>query len=104
MGQVMIEITKGEASFQPDPAQVTTQDNVFWVNNTGEEHWPTRTDGKGPDQIWMKNQIPPEASSSGVAFFAQDVITGKQLPYTVEYFCAAHPFRANERGKIQVTE
>ena len=106
MAQVTIEIIRGEggaqASFQPNPAEATTQDNVFWINNDTEPHLPTRTDGTGPDQIWMKYQIPPEASSSGVAFFAKDPITGKQAPYTVEYFCAVHPNNPGEKGKIEV--
>ena len=104
MAQVTIEIKKNGATvFTPNRAQATTQDNVFWVNNTQEPHLPTRTDGTGPDQAWMNYQIPPDASSSGVAFFTTDVITKKKVPYTVEYFCAVHPARANERGTIEVT-
>jgi len=106
MAQVTIEITRGkgqaQASFQPNPAKATTQDNVFWVNHDTAPHLPTRTDGTGSDQIWMKYQIPPEASSSGVAFFAPDVITKKQPPYTVEYFCAIDGHEG-EKGTIEVT-
>ena len=106
MAQVTIEIIRGEgeaqASFHPNPADATTQDNVFWVNEDTEPHLPTRTNGTGPDQIWMKYQIPPDASSSGVTFFNPDTITKEPAPYTVEYFCAVHPNNPNEKGKIKV--
>jgi len=105
MGQVTIEITKddtGNVVFIPDAAEATTQDNVFWVNNTTEPHLPTRTDGKQPDQKWMNYQIPPDASSSGVVFFNPDTITGKKPSYTVEYFCSVHPKVESEKGTITV--
>ena len=105
MAQVTIEITrddKGQVVFKPNPADVTTQDNVFWVNNDTEPHLPTRTDGTGPDQKWMNYEIPPDASSSGVVFFDPDTITGKNPIYTVEYFCSVHPDVQSEKGTITV--
>src|SRR5215510_8497777 len=106
MAQVPIEITRGEgetlASFDPDPAEVTTQDIVFWINNDTKPHRPMRTDGTGPAQIWMSYQIPPGASSSGVTFFNPDKITTQKPPYTVEYFCAVEGHEG-ETGTIKVT-
>lgn len=105
MAQVPIEITRGvgktTASFQPDPAEATTQDIVFWVNRDTEPHKPTRT-GTTPDQAWMKFQIPPDASSSGVVFFNPDKITNQKPPYTVEYFCAVEGHE-EEKGTIKIT-
>jgi plastocyanin len=108
MAQVMIEITRdaqGQVVFKPNPAVVTTQDNVFWVNNDTEPHLPTRTDGTAPDQKWMNYEIPLGASSSGVVFFDPDTITGKAPTYTVEYFCCVHSDTTSvqpEKGTITV--
>lgn len=107
MAQVRIEITRDggqtKASFEPDPVEATTQDNVFWVNNDPDKsHWPMRTDGTLPSQIWMKHPIPPGAPSSGVVFFDPDTITNQKPPYTVEYFCAIEGHE-EERGTIEVT-
>jgi plastocyanin len=105
MAQVTIEITrddKGQVVFNPSPAEVTTQDNVFWVNTDTEPHLPTRTDITGPDQQWMNYEIPPDASSSGVVFFDPDTITGKTPPYTVEYSCSVHLHVQSEKGTITV--
>ena len=114
MAQVAIEITRGEgetqASFQPDPAEVTTQDNAFWANNDEEPHLPTPLDqnGKIVTGVWLNYEIPAESSSSGVAFFNPDkTILGSQsnpvkAPYTITYVCAVKGHE-NERGRITVT-
>src|SRR2546429_9523901 len=78
MAQVAIEIARSEgkpqASFEPDPAEVTTQDNAFWVNNDNEPHLPTPLDqnGKMLTAVWLNYEIPSESSSSGLAFFNPD--------------------------------
>ena len=106
MAQIAIEITRGEGetktSFQPDPIEVTTQDIVFWINNDTQPHWPMRTDGTLPSQIWMEYPIPRDTSSSGVTFFNPDTITNQGTPYTVEYFCAVEGHEG-ETGTIKVT-
>lgn len=110
MAQVTIEITRGDdglVRFCPeDQGDVTTQDNVFWVNNDEEAHWPAPV-GKEND-FWLSSQIQgtepdlPNATSGSVAFFNPDDITGKAPPYTTTYFCANHPERPNETGTITV--
>jgi hypothetical protein len=114
MGQVTIEITRSkgqaQASFQPDPAQATTQDNAFFVNNDTEPHLPTPLDKNGNmvKGVWLNYEIPGDSSSSGLAFFDPDkTILGSQkepvkAPYTITYGCAVAGHE-NERGRITVT-
>ena len=102
MGQVMVEITRAQgqtqASFQPDPAVATSQDNLFWVNNdetSGHQPTPDLSD----PTAWMEKPIPvklpgqPAPQSRGLAFPA-----GKD---EIEYFCAVPGH--GESGTIQVT-
>jgi len=114
MAQVAIEITRSEgesqASFQPDPAEVTTQDNAFWVNNDKEPHLPTplNQNGEKVKGFWLSYEVPADSSSSGVAFFDPDkTILGSEsnpvpAPYTITYVCDVKGHE-NERGRITVT-
>ena len=89
-------------TFSPDPLQAKEADQIFWTNNDTQPHWPMRTDGTLPSQIWMEYPIPRDTSSSGVTFFNPDTITNQRTPYTVEYFCAVEGHEG-ETGTIKVT-
>src|SRR5437588_13130329 len=114
MAQVAIEIARSEgkpqASFEPDPAEVTTQDNAFWVNNDKEPHLQTPLDqyGKMVKGVWLNFEIPTDSSSSGVAFFDTDkTILGSQsnpvdAPYPNTQLSTAEGHE-NERGSATVT-
>ena len=101
MAQVMVEITRGEgqtqASFQP--AEVTSLDNLFWVNNdvvSGHQPTPSLSN----PTAWMPEPIPvklpdqPAPTSRGIAF-------GKGQ-YEITYFCAVKGHE-EEKGTIKVT-
>ena len=103
MGQVMIEITKGEgqaqASFEPNPAEATSLDNLFWVNNdeaSGHQPTPSITN----PTAWMPAPIPvklpgePAPASRGIAFAAGT--------YEIQYFCAVAGHNG-ENGTIKIT-
>lgn len=101
MGQVDVQITRGEgqtqASFQP--AQVTSLDNLFWVNNdevSGHQPTPSLSN----PTAWMPAPIPvklrdePAPQSRGMAF--------AKGQYEITYFCAVKGHEG-EKGTIKVT-
>jgi hypothetical protein len=112
MTQVKIEIIRGEdglVRFCPEnQGDVTTLDNVFWVNNDEEDHWPA-PEGQA-DNFWLSDPIlgtapdEPNTTSGSVAFFNPDEITQKAPPYTTTYICAKHRDQQNETGTIPVTK
>jgi hypothetical protein len=101
MPQVNVEITRGpgqtQASFQP--AEVTSLDNLFWVNNDEVSgHQPTPN--LSTPTAWMPEPIPaklpdqPAPTSRGMAFAAGQ--------YSIPYFCAVKGHE-KESGTIKVT-
>lgn len=103
MAQVTVEITRGEgqaqASFQPNPAEATSLDNLFWVNNDETSgHQPTPSIAN--PTAWMPEPIPaklsgePAPTSRGIAF--------AEGTYEIQYFCAVAG-HDGESGTIKVT-
>jgi len=101
MAQVDVQITRGEGQTQASfpPAEVTSLDNLFWVNNdevSGHQPTPSLTN----PTAWMPEPIPvklpdqPAPTSRGMAFAA-----GK---YEIKYFCAVKG-HGGESGTIEVT-
>ena len=78
MAQVDVQITRGEGQTQASfpPAEVTSLDNLFWVNNdeVSEGHQPTPS--LSNPTAWMPEPIPvklpgqPAPTSRGIAFAA----------------------------------
>lgn len=101
MPQVSVEITRGEGQKQAsfEPAEVTSLDNLFWVNNdevSGHQPTPSLSN----PTAWMPEPIPvklpdqPAPTSRGMAFAA-----GK---YEITYFCVVNGHEG-EKGTIKVT-
>ena len=101
MAQVDVQITRGEGQTQASfpPAEVTSLDNLFWVNNdevSGHQPTPSLSN----PTAWMPEPIPvklpdqPAPTSRGMAFAA-----GK---YEIKYFCAVKG-HGGESGTIEVT-
>ena len=101
MAQIDVQITRGEGQTQAsfEPAEVTSLDNLFWVNNdevSGHQPTPSLTN----PTAWMPEPIPvklpdqPAPTSRGMAFAA-----GK---YEISYFCAVKSHEG-ETGTIKVT-
>lgn len=101
MAQVDVQITRGQGQTQASfpPAEVTSLDNLFWVNNdevSGHQPTPSLTN----PTAWMPEPIPvklpdqPAPASRGMAF-----AKGK---YEITYFCAVKGHE-EETGTIKVT-
>jgi hypothetical protein len=106
MPQVDVEITRGEGQTQASfpSAEVTSLDNLFWVNNdevSGHQPTPSLSN----PTAWMPAPIPvklpdePAPTSRGMAFTAP-VPAGAS--YEITYFCAVEG-HDGERGTIKVT-
>lgn len=99
--------TGGGASFAPGTRQAQQDDLVCWNNTTNETHQPWPTDqnynpmnvARGSSK-YLSDPIPPGRSSRPSYDVAQPSASPPPQTWTVYYFCATHPDRKSERGKI----
>jgi plastocyanin len=82
----------GKPKFEPPYLVVHKNDQIFWVNNDIDPHWPGLMNANGTinKTFFMQNQISPSGSST---VFAADV-EGDFL-----YTCSLHQ---DETGRIVV--
>lgn len=90
--KIAIASGSGGAAVFPNTA-IQTNDTVFWVNNTQQQHQPTFKPAGGQPIAWgaPPNPLPPNQSSSQVVF---------DTPGTFNYYCSLHP---TETGQITVS-
>jgi plastocyanin len=90
--KIAIASGTGGAAVFPSTA-IQTNDTVFWVNDTPQQHQPTFKPAGGQPITWGAPPIPlpPNGSSSQVVF---------ETAGTFNYYCSLHP---NETGKITVS-
>ena len=81
--------------FDPNPLTADSGDQIFWVNEDSQPHWPGRLDGTGNinKTFYMPNQIAPNGDvSSGFS---------PSVPGPLPYACSL-PGHENETGTINV--
>ena len=98
------------ACFSPLSAQ--QNDVVCWNNNTNETHQPWPLDAKGNplpassiprgSANYLSDPIPPGRSSRPSYIVVQP--SGNPPTWTLNYYCATHPKRTNERGTISAQQ
>lgn len=91
-----ININDKPATFKPNPQRAMLGDNVYWTNNTNEDHqpWPLDSDGEpAPEPGWNVPPIPPQESSPSLP------VPGTETGVTLPYCCRLHP---EEKGAIEV--
>jgi plastocyanin len=99
--RIVIRKVGGKVVFDPASAPANTGDDIFWLNEDVQQHWPTPTAAAGSPEAWeLDNAIPgtvagaDPASSDSVSYPAG--VSGPQ-----SYFCALH---RSETGVIDVTD
>ena len=100
------------ASFSPGAQQAQQDDLVCWNNTTHETHQPWPTDQnykplpgvKRGSAAYLSDPIPPKGSSRPSYDVAQPSGSPPPANWTVYYFCATHPDRKSERGRILAQE
>lgn len=93
--QININKSGSTITFDPNPLNAQTRDQIFWTNNDDKPHWPGLADNTGKvinTTFFMPNQIAPNGDVS--ATFSPTL--AGEFPYA----CSLH---ANERGTIKVT-
>jgi len=91
---VKIAIASGAGGGAVFPSTaIQTNDTVFWVNNTPQQHQPTFKPAGGQPIAWgaPPSPLPPNHSSSQVVF---------DTAGTFNYYCSLHP---KETGQITVS-
>ena len=91
-----ININDGTPRFNPSTRKAMLGDNLYWTNNTGEDHQPWPLDSSGqpaPDPGWNFPPIPPNESSPSLP------VPGTATGVTLNYCCRIHP---SEKGAIEV--
>jgi plastocyanin len=90
--QITIASGAGGSAVFPSTA-IQTNDSVFWVNNTSQQHQPTFKPASGQPIPWgaPPSPLPPNQSSSQVVFDTAGIFN---------YYCSLHP---NETGQITVS-
>jgi plastocyanin len=80
-------------TFDPDPLQARTSDQIFWTNGDSQPHWPglVKSDGTVDKTFFMPNQIAQGGDTSPVF---STIVTG-----TLNYACSLHP---GETGRIVI--
>ena len=80
--------------FNPKSLAANALDQIFWINNDSQPHWPglKNPDGTIEKDFFMPNQIAPDGDVSPI--FAPS----KADEFT--YVCSLHP---DEQGIIKVT-
>jgi plastocyanin len=91
--KIAIASGTGGAGIFPNNTAIQTNDTVFWVNNTSQQHQPTFKPAGGQPIAWgaPPNPLLPNQSSSQVVF---------DTAGTFSYYCSLHP---TETGKITVS-
>ncbi|HEY6971751.1 MAG TPA: hypothetical protein VJA94_21245 [Candidatus Angelobacter sp.] len=88
-------------TFDPNPLNANTRDQIFWTNNDSQPHWPglLNSDGTINTTYFMPNQIAPDSTSP---IFSPSVATTGKGGQPLNYKCsiAGHD---NETGSINVT-
>lgn len=86
-------------TFDPNPLNANTRDQIFWTNNDDQPHWPglLNSDGTINTTYFMPNQIAPNGDTSPI--FSPAVPTSQQ-PLNYKCSIAGHE---NETGSINVT-
>jgi plastocyanin len=92
-----IKINDGSPRFDPQTRKAMPSDNLYWTNNTDQDHQPYPVDSSGqpaPEPGWNVPPIPPNESSP-----ALPVPTPPAGVTTLNYICKLHP---SEKGAIEV--
>lgn len=78
--------------FDPDPLRGSRQDQIFWINNDSDAHWPglLTPDGSINVTFFMRNEIAP----NGVSPVFSSTDAG-----TLNYACSLH---RDETGTIKL--
>src|SRR5690349_19285313 len=89
-----ININKSGSSVTFEPLNAVVGDQIFWVNNDGQKHWPAPIgkDGNPVEKGFLNFPVLPHASSQ--ESFSPNTAA------TYNYCCAIHP---QEKGQIVVT-
>jgi plastocyanin len=90
-----IQINSDPTRFDPSPRNALVGDNLYWTNNTDDDHqpWPLGSDGNLAPNGWGVPVIPSQQSSPSLP-----------VPATtagdINYGCKIHPLE--EKGVITV--